>query len=126
MADIGFVWVAWPYARIRRELSVSRGAVTRFVFQLEYDVRATPDGRSPHDWRAVARFDHDVDGSHDVAEEGLHLDVYRNGEKVETFRGFPEVPLNEAPDFCQRFLVVNSDDLLDQFERWHDVGEEWR
>jgi len=126
MSDIGFVWVEWPYARIRRELDTVDGDVTRFVYQLEYDAKATRDGHPPHDWRQVARFDHNVDGEHDVSIEGLHLDVYRDGEKFEKFRGFPNVPLNLAPDYCEDFLRERSDELLNEFEAWHDFGKEWR
>lgn len=125
MTDIGFKWVEWPYARIRRELDTEEGLVTRFVFQLEYNVKATPDGLAPHDWREVARFDHDVDGQHNVAVEGLHLDIYRDGEKYMQTWSFPTVPLDQAPDFCQRYLQQNADYFLDQFERWHDLGREW-
>lgn len=28
--------------------------------------------------------DQEAEGGHDVTEEGLHMDVYRNGEKVKT------------------------------------------
>lgn len=125
MSDIGFVWVAWPYTRIRRELETERGGVTRFVFQLEYNVAATRDGLPPHDWRPVARFDHDVDGAHDVALEGIHLDVYRDGEKYRQTWDFPTIPVEHAPEFCQQYLLDNSDFFLDRFERWHDVGKEW-
>ncbi len=89
MSDLGFEWVEWPYARIRREIDTERGRVTRFVFQLEYNMQATQDGLPPHDWREVARFDHNVDGEHNVEVEGLHLDLYRDGEKYEKLWGFP-------------------------------------
>jgi hypothetical protein len=125
MADIGFSWVEWPYARIRRELETEGGVVTRFVFQLEYDCEATTDGLLPHDWRTVARFDHDLDGPHNVNEEGLHVDVYRDGEVVMKSYDFPPVPLRKAPRFCERYLQENADFLIDRFERWHDIGDTW-
>jgi hypothetical protein len=125
MADIGFSWVEWPYARIRRELAVDEGVVTRFVFQLEYDLEATTDGLPPHDWRTVARFDHDIDGQHNILEEGLHIDVYRNGAVYLKSYDFPTVPLSNAPRFCERYLRKNADFLIDRFERWHDIGEDW-
>lgn len=126
MSDIGFVWVEWPYARIRRELATEGGDVIRFVFQLEYDAQATRDGHPPHDWRQVARFDHDVSGQHDIGIEGLHLDIYRDGEKWKKTWDFPDIEPRQAPDFCQQYLLQNADYFLDQFERWHDVGKEWR
>lgn len=126
MPDLGFEWVEWPYARLRRELDTDRGTVVRFVFQLEYDLDATHDGLPPHEWREVARFDHDIDGEHDIEVEGLHLDLYRDGEKHEKVLGFPSMSANEAPEFCQTFLRERADTLLDEFEDWHDVGSEWR
>jgi hypothetical protein len=74
----------------------------------------------------VARFDHDVDGQHDIEVEGLHLDIYRDGEKWAKSWDFPDIELRYAPDFCQQYLLQNADYFLDQFERWHDVGKEWR
>lgn len=121
MTQFDHLWVAWPTARIRRELAVSGGVPTRFVSQLEYDLEATPDGGPPHDWRPVARFDHDVEGAHDVREEGLHLDVYRNGEKYRTARDFRTVPIEDAPRFCERYLLRNAAFLLARFERGHGL-----
>lgn len=125
MTDLGYSWVEWPYARIRRELEVDEGVVTRFVYQLEYDMEATEDGLPPHDWRIVARFDHNIDGPHNVAEEGLHIDLYCDGKKYAQLYDFPDIPLEEAPRFCEKFLRERVDDLLDQFEEWHDVGGRW-
>lgn len=125
MTDLGYFWVEWPYARIRRELDVSEGVVMRFVYQLEYDVEATEDGLPPHDWRPVARFDHDVEGPHNVAEEGLHIDVYRDGDVYMKSYDFPIIRLKEAPRFCERYLRENADFLIDRFERWHNIGEKW-
>ena len=49
MTDIGYRWIEWPYARLRRELDVDGGVPTRFVYQLEYDLDATVDGFPPRD-----------------------------------------------------------------------------
>ena len=125
MTDIGHLWAEWPYARIRRELDTEDGRPVRFIFQLEYDMDDSNDGLPPHDWRQVARFDHDLDGPHNVAVEGLHLDVYREGEKYMRTWSFPEVPLREAPDFCQQYLLRNADFLINRFEKWHSVGRKW-
>lgn len=125
MTDIGYIWAAWPYARIRRELAVENGLPVRFVYQLEYNTNASHDGLPPHDWRQVARFDHDIDGPHNVAEEGLHIDLYRDGEKYAQLYDFPEVALTEAPGFCRAFLEQRADELIDQFEQWHDIGNTW-
>lgn len=125
MDDIGHVWVEWPYARIRRELAVEEGVPVRFVYQLEYNVQATHDGLPPHDWRQVARFDHDINGPHNIADEGLHIDLHRDRRKYAQLYDFPEISVTEAPDFCQEFLEQRADELIDQFEKWHDTGEKW-
>lgn len=125
MTDIGYRWIEWPYARLRREIDVDGGVPTRFVYQLEYDLDATVDGLPPHDWQAVARMDHDSTGPHNAAEEGLHIDLYRDGAKVKQSHDFPDVPLKLAPAFCEMYLQENADRLLDRFEQWHNVGKKW-
>lgn len=87
-----------------------------FVVQLEYN--AQPNVLEADDWRQVARFDHDpsAPNGHDVTEEGLHMDVYSGGEKVDVKREFPDVPLSEAVQFCESYLVERRDDILSQFD----------
>ncbi len=87
MAELEPVWVQWPYARIRRELVTERGEPVRFVAQLEYDIQATPTGENTSEWRTVARFDHhsEAEHGHDIAEEGLHLDLYKDSEKYNPY-----------------------------------------
>ena len=127
MANLGYQWVEWPYARLRRELETENGEIVRFVYQLEYDMEASEDGLPPHDWREVARFDHDIENpmGHDVGEEGLHMDVYRHGKKYQTARGFPPIRPTYAPRFCEQFLLERADKLLARFEQWHSVGNKW-
>lgn len=115
------LWIEWPQVRVRREWCVVRA----FVLQLEYDHAANPDGRGDSEWASVARFDHDVDGPHDVREEGLHLDVYRSGEKYRRTDDFPPVPASEAIAFCERYLLENAAYLLARFEHWHDIQGKW-
>ena len=128
MTDIGSHWIEWPYARIRREVETSQGVVTRFVYQLEYDVAATPAGTHKPDWQPVARFDHNTDDTqgHDIRDEGLHLDIYKDGEKHQVKTGFPTVESSSAPDYCERWLRTNAADLLERFERWHGLNGPWR
>ena len=63
-------------AQLRTAFSTNRGIVTKFVIQLEYWLEG--------DWREVVRYDHDQNapGGHHITEEGLHRDVYRDGEKL--------------------------------------------
>lgn len=51
------------------------------------------------DWNQVVRFDHNPanPNGHDITEEGLHMDVYRDSEKVWVKDDFPAVPLIHAP-----------------------------
>lgn len=124
MYDIGSLWIRWPFAKIRREIGREHGSVTMFVIQLEYDVEAGYSGMHTPNWKQVARFDHnpELGQGHDVREEGLHLDIYRDGEKVDVKRGFPHVDINDAPAFCEKFLSRNAEQLLKRYEQWHDIN----
>ncbi|QZA87874.1 hypothetical protein K0C01_08695 [Salinarchaeum sp. IM2453] len=50
------------------------------------------------DWREVVRYDHDQDapGGHDITEEGLHIDIYRDGEKYRVEQVIGPIPVNEG------------------------------
>lgn len=78
--------------RTRRRIGYSHdhGDVIRFVVQLEY--------RLDERWAQVVRFDHDPAGDqpHDVADEGVHLDVYRDGEQIRSPEIFPPMPASQA------------------------------
>lgn len=69
------------------EFDKSEGHVTRFVVQFE---RSIGD-----EWSEVVRFDHEPENpmGHDITEEGLHMDVYRDGDKVRVKDDFPPVYL---------------------------------
>lgn len=62
-----------PRSRIRIGYRHDHGDVVRFVVQIEYRLG---DG-----WAEIVRADHDASGemSHDLADEGVHVDVYREG-----------------------------------------------
>lgn len=59
---------------------------------------------------------------HDVVEEGLHMDVYRDEEKARVKDDFPTVPLTEAPRYCIAYIRENADALLRRFDQWHDLN----
>ena len=128
MPDVDPFWIRWPYARVRREWGADAGEVSYFLVQLEYDVEATPTGKNNPDWQTVARFDHnpDTEEGHDIREEGLHLDVYKHGEKHKVKRGFPPVPPGHAIRYCERYFERHAGRLLEQFERWHGLYGPWR
>lgn len=128
MKDIGPNWIEWPYARIRREIETSDGIVERFVCQLEYDIAATPAGTHETNWKPVARFDHNTSPTqgHDIRDEGLHLDIYKDGSKHRVKTGFPPIPADRALDYSERYLETHAPRFLEQFERWHDLKGPWR
>jgi hypothetical protein len=101
--------------RIRVEIGKLRGNVRWFVVQLEKNTgnRYGFD----QDWGQVARFDHhpEADWGHDIRKEGLHIDLYRGGQKVQMRRNFPNVPLNRAPAYCEKYLDQMEEVILQSF-----------
>ena len=112
-----FDWVEYPNARLRVKIETRDGTPTRFVIQLETGI----DG----DWRQVARFDHDEANpmGHGITEEGLHMDIYQEGERVRVKDDFPPVGLIRAPRYCIAYLKAHAETLLRRFERWHDLNQ---
>ena len=90
--------------------------MTKFLLQLEYRL----DG----EWAEVVRFDHDPasEGAHDVTEEGLHMDVYRDGQKVATEDVFPPLAADDALGFAAEHLTEHSVRYIKRFEQWHDLN----
>lgn len=103
-------------ARKRLGYDRSRNEITRFVVQLEY---AAAD-----EWCAVVRYDHDAIGEfgHDVSEDGLHVDVYRDGEKYRTEYVAPPMPAKRALDRAEDHLANNLEGFIRRFEAWHEIG----
>jgi hypothetical protein len=105
-----------PDIRRRFGYSHDRGEVTRFVMQLEY--------RLEGEWTAIVRYDHDAvtdHGGHDVTEEGLHIDIYRDGEKGEQEYLAPPMPAGVALDFAEGHLEENLERFIERFEQWHEI-----
>ena len=104
--------------QLRTAFSTERGTVTKFVVQLEYWLEG--------DWREIVRYDHDRDarGGHDITEEGLHRDVYRDGEKSRSEALTPPIPANDGFDAAEEDLRENAERLVERFERWHGVRDE--
>ena len=111
-------WVEYPHARLRVEIVKEAGVPKRFVVQLER--------RVDDDWREVVRFDHDPENpmGHDITEEGLHMDVYKFGEKARVKDNFPPVSLTRAPRYCIAYIKQHADTLLGRFEKWHDLNQD--
>lgn len=93
------------------------GEVTRFVVQLEY---YHDDG-----WNTVVRYDHDAEGSeeasHDVTEEGLHIDIYRDGGTDADEFVSPPLPAAEALDLAEDHLAQNLQRFVRRYEQWHGI-----
>lgn len=118
---------AYGPKRVRRRLGtdVDRGTVTRFVVQLEYLVDPII-----HAWEPIVRYDHDAEGSpeatHDVTEDGLHIDVYRDGNKVDSHELTPPKPANEALAVAEEHLAEHLEGYVNRFERWHGIKRDDR
>lgn len=115
--DREFTTIINRRAQIRAGLSTDQGDVTRFFIQLEYWL--------DREWLEVVRFDHnpDTEFGHDITEDGLHMDIYRNGEKCRLKEDFPPVELNRAPRYCTTYIREHADRLIRRFEQWHNVNE---
>ena len=89
--------------------------MTRFVVQLEYCVEG--------EWREVVRYDHDPASvfGHDVTEEGLHIDVYRDDEQYRTEYVAPPMPAGVALDRAEDHLSNNLETFTTRFEQWHGI-----
>lgn len=103
--------------QLRIGVSTQRGDVTRFLVQLEYNL----DG----EWLEVVRYDHDPEApeemAHDVTVEGLHVDVYRDGEKADTERLTGPLPAGVAFNFAEEHLTTHLERVVRRFEQWHGI-----
>ena len=114
--DVSYTdWIEYPNARLRVVIDIERGLPTLFVVQLEYQV----DG----EWEPVVRFDHNSANQfgHDITEEGLHMDIYRDGENRYVKTDFPTVPLSDAPKYAESYIRGQADQLLRRYEQWHNL-----
>jgi len=93
--------------------------ITRFLVQLEYH----HDG----EWQPVVRYDHDKseenEQAHDVTEEGLHIDIYRDGEKHATEYISPPVPGAEGFNRVEEHLANNLQRFIKRYEQWHGIED---
>lgn len=108
-------------ARRRLGIDVDRGQVKRFVVQLEYLVDPHPEA-----WESVVRYDHDAEGSaeatHNVTEDGLHIDIYRDGEKIDSHELTPPLPANDALSAAEEHLTEHLQGYVRRFEEWHGIN----
>jgi hypothetical protein len=99
--------------RIRMGYSTERGTVTRFVAQLEC--------RLDDEWEPVVRFDHDPASAagHDVSADGVHMDVYRDGEKWSVETLFPPLSPATALTLAEEHLSMHHERYVERFDTWH-------
>jgi len=106
--------------RQRVGIDLERGRVTRFVVQLEYLIDPQTD-----EWAVVVRYDHDAEGgteaTHDVTEDGLHIDIYRDGEKIDSHELTPPLPANDALNAAEEHLADHLEGYVRRFEQWHRI-----
>ena len=102
--------------RVRFGADTDGKEVTRFLVQLEYDML---DG-----WTPIVRSDHNPPGTygHDVESEGLHMDLYRDGEQVERRQIGPPMSSNAALNRAEEHLIGRSEEHITRFERWHNLN----
>ena len=98
--------------RVRLGYSHDRGEVTRFLVQLEYCVE--------NEWHEVVRYDH-APASEFGHEEGLHIDVYRDGEQYRTEYVAPPMPAGLGLDRAEDHLNNNLEGFTIRFEQWHGI-----
>lgn len=107
--------------RQRLGIDTDRGDVTRFVVQLEYLIDPAAG-----EWATVVRYDHDSKGSdeatHDVTEDGVHMDVYRDGEKVHTDVITPPLPVDVGLEKAEDHLAEHIERFTRRFEQWHGIS----
>lgn len=103
--------------QLRIGLSTHRGDVVRFMVQLEYWLNGK--------WREVVRYDHDPvapdEMAHDVTAEGLHVDIYRSGEKHQTEQLTGPLPADVALNRAEEHLTEHLERLTRRFEQWHGI-----
>jgi hypothetical protein len=104
-------------ARVRVGFDRTKQAVTRFVVQLEY--------HHSGEWHPVVRYDHDGTGesdhAHDVTEDGIHMDIYRDGEKHVTEYVAPPLAGGVALDRAEDHLQNNLERFTNRYEQWHEI-----
>ena len=71
----------------------------------------------------MVRYDHDRDaaGGHDITTDGLHQDVYRDGEKHRVERVTGPISANEGFNAAEEDLQQNAERYIRRFESWHGI-----
>lgn len=114
--------VSWPYTRLRFHLVTNHGNVEEFIIQIEYNLGNNPNELDK--WVPLARFDHNPYSKrgHDIQKEGLHMDLLdADNTKHDVLRGFPSIPVDDAPEYCEKYLLTHAEDLVTDFEKRNNL-----
>jgi len=68
--------------------------------------------------------DRDAPGGHDITEEGLHRDVYRDGETVRSEEVSPPISVNEGFDAAEDDLRENVEGVVRSDRQKRPVSDE--
>lgn len=112
--------------RLRFTLSREEGQVSSFLIQLEYNGEMIP--KDIGGWCPIARFDHNPDAvdGHDVAAEGLHLDLLDPSDtKHDVKRGFEQVDIADCPEYCEGYLLCYATYFAAEFEKRNGLSGEY-
>ena len=105
--------------RVRRRIGYTHdhGTVTRFMAQLEF--------YNNGEWHTVVRFDHDPESEHghDVSTDGVHMDIYRDGDKYRVEEIFPPMTAGDALTFAEGHLKQHAQRYIKRFEQWHEIKD---
>ena len=114
--------VSHPHGEILYGVTTDGGEVTSFVVQLRCWVGT--------DTELVAQFDHTPEHGlgHDVEREGVHMDVFRDGEKVETSNvadagldAHPgPLPAAAAFNYALRYMEQENKRLIERYQAWRN------
>lgn len=110
-----------PGARLRVGYSRDGGEVTAFVVQLECRLENNSTAGETGEWVEVVRSDHSTSaGGHDVTHEGLHLDIYRDGEKDDTEQLTGSLSsVDDASDVAEERITEDAERYINRFRQWH-------
>ena len=103
--------------QVRVGFDREKDIITRFVVQLEY--------HRGGEWKPVVRYDHDAtnsEHSHDVTEEGLHIDIYRDGEEHATEYIAPAPSGTVALNRVEDHLAENLQRFIKRYKEWHGIN----
>lgn len=115
-------WIDWPRLRLFVYLRTESGTPAEFNIQVEYDLGHT--NCTTDQWLAIARMDHNdhPQKGHNIQQEGLHLDLMdKDNTKHDVKRGFPPVPLDDAPAYAESYLENNAETIAARFEQRNGI-----